>query len=313
VQAVDLNLASRPFRNDTLVWVGFLLSLSLVGYVTWWNVNSYLDHRVMLADLGQRQVSIGRRMDDLDRRDTEAVRRIGKFNLGEIDIKSYKANHVIRFKSFSWTRLFNLLQEVQPYDVQMTSIHPVFRGDPGRRRNKLEDPDLVPVAVEGIAKSLKNLLELERSLIQSVHFDRVEPEHYAVDEHTREVVFRMRFLYDPRVAFEEQALLLAADVAVEDQAPPAPHSGAGEAAIEAAADSGGQTAAAAGASATTDEVEPSGTLASDKLKKIDRGGRGKRAGKNTQPATQPETPPADPADPTDPVDPADDADEGQER
>jgi len=243
-------------------------------------------------------------MSELDRRDSEAIRRIEKFNLGEIGVKSDKANHVIRFKAFSWTRLFNLLQEVQPYNVQMMSIHPVFRGDPGRMRTAVEDPDQVPVSVEGVAKSLKDLLELERSLIGSAHFDRVDPEHYAVDEHTREVIFRMRFLYDPRVALEQEVLLAADSAPVEGDSPPAAEPDSGEASAEAAAETGAKPPAVAAATTAADDVEPSGALDSGKLKKIDRRGQGKRGARNNDPAAQPEAPPTAPAD---------DADEREDR
>jgi hypothetical protein len=51
----------------------------------------------------------------------------------QLTIGADKANEVIGWKSFSWTRLFNLLEEVLPHEVQMVSIRPVFRPEaPGK-------------------------------------------------------------------------------------------------------------------------------------------------------------------------------------
>jgi hypothetical protein len=199
VQPVDLNLATRPFKNDTLPWVGFLVGLLVLGYVTWWNVVAFAENRTLLAEHEESQSHLLERMDELERRKSEAVRRIDGYDLDLIAVKSDKANEVIRWKAFSWTRLFNLLEEVVPHNVQMTSIHPAFGGGPGGGRDPLTDPELVIVAVEGVGKTLNDFLEFERTLIRSPHFDRPEPERHTVDENTKEVVFRLRFVYDPRV------------------------------------------------------------------------------------------------------------------
>jgi hypothetical protein len=44
MQALELNLASRPFKNNTLPWVGLSLALALLVGVTVWNVRSYQRH-----------------------------------------------------------------------------------------------------------------------------------------------------------------------------------------------------------------------------------------------------------------------------
>ena len=126
MQVVELNLASRPFKNDTMPWVGFFGGLLLLGWATWWNVQAYRNRRSLLDSLQDSNSSMRARFDDLERRDDAAVREIEGFDLSNIWLRSDKANEVIRWKSFSWTRLFNVLQEVQPNDVQMISITPVF-------------------------------------------------------------------------------------------------------------------------------------------------------------------------------------------
>ena len=264
MQAVDLNLATRPFKNDTLLWSALVAALSVLTFVSWYNLQTWLENRALLGDLRESQASLRQRFDGLERRDSAAIRGIERHDLPALGAKTEKANEVIRWKSFSWTRLFNQLESVQPWDVQMSSIHPVFRTTGRGLRDQIEDPDQVPVSVEGTAKTLKDLLAFERQLIFDPHFDRIEPESYANDETTGETVFRMRFLYDPRVSVEEE------EPEAEAQ-PEAQEAAAGEV-LEPVAQAAEPAAAAAGAA-----VE-SGELASDKLQRIDRGGKPRQSG-----------------------------------
>lgn len=262
--ALDLNLASRPFKNDTLLWAAFIVVAILVVFASWWNVETYFEHRSLLAGLEVSKENLQRRTQELDRRSGDAIRSIGKFNLAAIAVKAEKANEVIRWKAFSWTRLFNLLQSVQPYDVQMTSIHPVFRTNVRELRGASEDVEQVPVAVEGIAKSLEDFLAFERELIFSEHFDRVEPDRHTRDELTNEIVFRLRFLYDPRVPIESEEQLLAEDTG-EDE----PSDG-----VEIAEAGTGEV----GLELPAVDAQTEDPLVSQPLQKIDRGGgRGEEA------------------------------------
>jgi hypothetical protein len=292
VQAVDLNLATRPFKNDTLLWASLVVAVVLLGFLSWWNVTTWREHRRLLDDLRESQVSIGERFTALDRRDDEALRRVAAFELPVLVTKADKANDVIRWKSFSWTRLFNLLQEIQPWDVQMTSIHPVFRGDRRGTRNQIEDLEQISVSVEGTAKTLKDFLAFERALIFDPHFDRVEPDNTATDENSGETIFRLRFLYDPRVS--DEAEVPADQVATGEDAAGAPEEAAGDLIERAQTDE----VDAPVASVETPETGESGELASGDLKEIRRGGRKKQRAEinpaNTSNAAQ-EGAPADPS------------------
>ena len=218
MQVMELNLASRPFKNDTILWVGFLCSVLLLVWWSWWNVQTYRDHHALLASLQESNTGMRARFADLDRRDDKVLREIDGFDLPKLWLRSDKANEVIRWKSFSWTKLFNQLETIQPWDVQMTSVHPVFRAIQGGARGSIEDPDQVPVSVEGVAKNLKEYFKFQRALIFDPHFDRVDPANTATDEHSGETVFRLRFLYDPRVVVEaeDETLLAETPPVVED-------------------------------------------------------------------------------------------------
>jgi Tfp pilus assembly protein PilN len=337
VQSVDLNLASRPFKNDTLPWVGLVVALLLLGAASWHNVDTWFQNRTMLAELEERQATIDRRLNELERRGGDAVRRIDKMNLPALAMRSGKANEVIRWKSFSWTRLFNMLEEVQPANVQLTSIHPVFRGERGRSKDEVEDPEQVPISVEGIAKDLRAFLGFERKLIASSHFDRIDPGTLATDDNTGERIFRMRFLYDPRIVEQPPE---TEEAAGGEQGEPQPAESDPQAADEQAtpADVDNEATlpgATAGAAPTDTILGEDSALPTGKLEKIKRRGKRKKRGdaQAEPPVAQPvegAEPPADsrPNVPTEllpareagpdwgararPLAAADDADEGEE-
>jgi hypothetical protein len=200
MQPLDLNLASRPFRNNVLLWGGYSLAAALLVGSTIWNVHAYVDYGSRLEDLRKSVTSIERRTADLDLRSGRAEAGIKKFDLKSLGIQTSTANEVILRKALSWTRLFNLLEKVQPYGVRMTSIRPVYLSESERRSGRALEASLegaVPVSVEGSAQNLDEFLEFERALLGDRHFDRVEPERSTFAKNGSELLFELRFLYYP--------------------------------------------------------------------------------------------------------------------
>ena len=192
MQALDLNLASRPFRNNTLPWAGLTLLALLLGAFTWWNATSWLSveerlqaRRAIITDLKTRH-------DRCDLRDRKAEAALKKSDVAYLKVQADRANAVISRKALSWTRLFNILEKVQPYEVRMTRISPMFAGADASDVPK----GAVPVSVKGFSREIRAFLEFERALLFDPHFDRVEPEASSVDE-SGEVEFQLSFLYYP--------------------------------------------------------------------------------------------------------------------
>jgi len=219
---LDLNLASRPMRNNTLLWIAHAaLALAILGGTTW-NVTAYVRHDRDLDVLNAERDSFESRMSDLQRRENSARRGIGKYDLNDLNLRADKAGDVIERKALSWTRLFNQMEEVLPYEVRMATIRPVFSFGRQGQRDREKVGGGIPVSVEGSAKTLQAFLEFERALIQDPHFDQIEPHRFNRGE-ADDVVFEMRFLYfpdaealEPAVLDEEQAASqVVADGAVE--------------------------------------------------------------------------------------------------
>jgi hypothetical protein len=209
---MDLNLASRPFKNNTLLWVGYVLAFIALAAFTSWNIIAWRDHVAKLADLQNTVQSIESRMLDLDQREERATEGIKTYDLEALELQAAKANEVIAWKAFSWTQLFNRMEIIQPYDVRMTSIRPLFR--PGMRRDRMEAEEngrkSIAVAVEGVAKDFDAFWEMQHVLLADEHFGKVDPERLNKGE-KREIIFQLSFQYYP--GDEEEVKLT--EVAVE--------------------------------------------------------------------------------------------------
>jgi hypothetical protein len=223
--ALDLNLASRPFKNNTLLWLGHCAGIVLLIAFTFWSARNYREHSRLLDELNDFLGTTENQFQQLELRDQHARRAIAEFDLEALEIQAGKANQVIDWQAFSWTRLFNRMAEVQPNNVKMIAIRPIFRT--GRRAVEGElagepQPQGVPVLVEGIGRNDEAYYELQDALLASPHFSRVDPERL-VRTASGEYLFKLRFLYLPELApSSDPEAEAAAQVASESKAEPGP-------------------------------------------------------------------------------------------
>jgi Tfp pilus assembly protein PilN len=199
MRPLELNLASRPFQNNVPIWTALGVLLAVVVAFSAWNLHAALDASAKLGALQADLGSVERRLADLDRREEEAVKGARVFDSKTMQIQADKANDIILRRGLSWTRLFNTLEQVVPYEVRMTTVRPVYgtrqAGSSGPRDAVFEGT--VPVDIEGVAQSFESFLELERSLIVDPHFANVEPVRSETPPGSSEITYQLRFLYDP--------------------------------------------------------------------------------------------------------------------
>jgi Tfp pilus assembly protein PilN len=197
---LDFNLATRPFRNNTLLWTGFGLGVFLVLALSAWNVRTYTGSKSELETLRGDMATYQARLRDLETRNENAKRGVSRHDLESLVVQTNKANDVIQLKAFSWTTLFNRLEEVLPYNVRTERIRPVFRIGKQRRDDVEPGERAVPILVEGTCQELMAFLDFEGALLASPYFDRVEPERH--QKAGQEIEFELRFMYYPDRAEE---------------------------------------------------------------------------------------------------------------
>ena len=199
MKTLELNVASRPFRNNTPIWTAQGLLLAGVVAFSAWNAHTAMtatrNLEALQADLG----SVERQLGELDRREDSAIKGIRVFDPKTMKVQADKANDIILRRGLSWTRLFNTLERVVPYEVRMTSVRPIYgtrQAAAGGSRGEVFE-GTVPVDVEGRAESFESFLEFERALIVDPHFAGVEPILSESSKDSSDVSFQLRFLYDP--------------------------------------------------------------------------------------------------------------------
>jgi len=210
MRTLDLNLASRPFRNNTPIWAAHGILLAAVIAFSAWNVRTAVDASQQLGALQADLGSVERQLAALDQRDAAAISGARVFDLKTLQFQADKANDIILRRGLSWTRLFNTLEKVVPYEVKMSIVRPLYgagQAASSSQRGKVFE-GTVPVDVEGTAQSFESFLEFERALIVDPHFANVEPMRSESTPGASEVKFQLRFLYDPdgRLAGEHPVL-----------------------------------------------------------------------------------------------------------
>jgi Tfp pilus assembly protein PilN len=227
MRSLELNVASRPFRNNTPIWAAHGVLLAAVIGLTAWNVHSGVTANRKLSDLQADLGSVERQIADLDRREDEALKGVRVFDAKTMQVQADKANDIILRRGLSWTRLFNTLEKVVPYEVRLMTLRPLYGAKAGGGSRPGVFEGTVPVDVEGKAQSFESFLEFERALIVDPHFAGVEPLRSDMPVGSNEISFQLRFLYDPdgRLAGEHPVIphvLEAARKAEEEggEAPP---------------------------------------------------------------------------------------------
>ena len=185
MKPLDLNLAARPFTNDTPLVVGLVLlavvSLGLTAYDVhaWLTADSrkaaleaaLADHEIRMREMKDEATRLQKELDSLD---VEVLSAQADFVAG-----------VLRERNFSWTGLFNDLEDVLPWNVRLVSIRPGF------------EAGLIKVSLEGVARHKKALFDFEEHLERSPRFSRVTPTSFRRAESSEQVLFGLEVRYSP--------------------------------------------------------------------------------------------------------------------
>ena len=249
MRPVTLNLASRPFRNNTVV--GSVLGIVGIALVlaSAYNLYVFLSYGSSYAQLQREQADDRVKIASLQVEERRLVEEIRKRNFKKVFEEGKIASELIVKSAFSWTRLFNTLETVVPPDIVMTAIRP-----------NITTAGIV-MRIEGIAKNQGALLTFETRLQQSAVFANVYPlSERRLNPSLPDITFLLTCDYLPkREVAQDQVAGAAKDGAAGKAA-------AGEAAAGAPAPPGaptGQQAAAAPPDASAKKAPapaPAGTI-----------------------------------------------------
>ncbi len=175
------NLATRPFRNQTLP--ALLLAAGWFALLAGSAVHALAARRLLPARTSARHGEVRDLEARLERLDARAGTL--KRNVPEGTLKEWLfVKDLVDRRAFSWTRLLHDLEEALPADARVTSLAPEVT----RQRLELKLDANVRAAQDG--------LELVRRLEAREEFEHVNPES-AGEAQGGGRQLRLRMFYDP--------------------------------------------------------------------------------------------------------------------
>lgn len=180
-----INLARRPFRNNTIHYAVFATCFVLLAAASAYNVYDYVSTGAKLTSLGQE---LGERTDryrgladDVERMKAE----VSRLDLTTLNTKSNFANGLILSRLFSWSALFDRIEDLIPSDVKIRSIRPAI------------SPKGIEIQIDGMARTPQALYEFETALDGSNYFTGVYPLSESTRESKTELNFDLMMNYIP--------------------------------------------------------------------------------------------------------------------
>ena len=118
------NLATRPFYNEHAVRVAIGVGIALVAALTLFNMARIVTLNGRTAELVARAEASEARANGLRDRARKTRETVDSSDAAQIQAAAREANLLIERRAFSWTELFNRLEETLPADVRVGSVQP---------------------------------------------------------------------------------------------------------------------------------------------------------------------------------------------
>ncbi len=185
MKPLDLNLASRPFTNDTPLVVGLVVLAILALGLTAYDVHAWMTADTRKAVLESQIADHRVRMREMKEEATRLQQELDGIDLEVLSAQADFVADVLRQRNFSWTRLFNDLEDVLPWNVRLVSIRPSF------------EAGQILVALDGVARHKRALFDFEEILERSPRFSRVTPQGFRRAEGSNNVLFTLEVRYTP--------------------------------------------------------------------------------------------------------------------
>jgi hypothetical protein len=119
---VPINLASDPFRRDRPLLVGSAALAAVLGLLLIYQVVAMVSERHQAADI---RIAIDRQNAQLSAIAAQQAKlnaTLRRPENAEVLERSLFLNTLIQRKAISWTRIFDDLEKVMPYNVRLVSV-----------------------------------------------------------------------------------------------------------------------------------------------------------------------------------------------
>lgn len=181
----SINLAKRPFRNNTVHYIVFGSCFVLLAAASVYNVYDFV---VTGGEIGRFEQDLGERTSryrGLSDEVEQMKSNVSKLDLTTLNAKSNFANGLIMSRLFSWSVLFDRIEELIPPDVKIRSIRPAI------------SPKGIEIQIDGMARTPTALYDFETALAGSSFFTSVYPTSESTRESKTELNFDLMMNYIP--------------------------------------------------------------------------------------------------------------------
>ena len=156
---LDINLATRPYEDAREFWTRWGLGVGLLAVLTvfllGWTVKAWTEAGRDRQDIARLEAEIGER--DSERAKAQAFLDLAS-NRSTRD-QSQFLNGLIQRKAFSWTRVFEDLEQVMPPNLHVVSLQP-----------ELSDENQMKLEMKVVGDSRSAAIELVHRMEGSKHF-----------------------------------------------------------------------------------------------------------------------------------------------
>ncbi|HZI93640.1 MAG TPA: hypothetical protein VFE84_05325 [Patescibacteria group bacterium] len=185
VHTPSINLAHRPFRNNSIYYGVFITCAVLLTAASGYNVYDFVRTGGELARLNAEYTDRQQKYLEL-REEVEKMKKdVGSLDLTTLNAKSAFANGLILSRLFSWSTLFDRIEDLIPPNVRIRSIRPAIS-------NKG-----IEIQIDGMARVPGDLYEFEQGLVNSNYFTAVYPVSENSKESRDEINFDLSMNYVP--------------------------------------------------------------------------------------------------------------------
>lgn len=185
---IDINLASQQYEDRRKFWFRWGSPLVVLGLLTLWLLYSVISGLIVAyKDTGlirARQAQIASR--DQEKAAAEALLNLPQ-NRNTRD-RSQFLNDLFQRKAFSWTRVFEDMEQVMPARLHVVSIHP-----------EMGDGNQLQIKLQVAGESRERALELVRRMEASKRFQQthIATEHLLQGQGGDNVEFEITAQYVP--------------------------------------------------------------------------------------------------------------------
>jgi Tfp pilus assembly protein PilN len=183
MKPISINLASQPFYNTRLYLAAFAGSVALLLIMTVLNIVTLYQSQAAWKHFGDDQAGLQSELRSLDHEMLTLDRELKRRDLAEVGEQSKFANIAIVQRMFSWTLMFNRLEQVMPPTVKLRSLRPTV------------DAEGIEFRVVGTAKNASAFADFEEALLEEPLFSAVYPLSEAVSSTGKGIDFNLSFRY----------------------------------------------------------------------------------------------------------------------